>query len=118
MSKSQGIGIAAIVAVILGIVGWSFAKSWTPPASRIALQTPAKASPVTMEPAANPPASSGTNGAAGGETSETGAPATTTEPPVPARPAEIVVQVAGAVHKPGVYHLKEGARNDDALKAA
>ena len=31
---------------------------------------------------------------------------------------EIVVQVAGAVRKPGVYHLKQGARNDDALKAA
>lgn len=31
---------------------------------------------------------------------------------------EIVVHVAGAVKKPGVYHLRLGARNEDALKAA
>ncbi len=31
---------------------------------------------------------------------------------------EIVVHVAGAVKKPGVYHLHPGARNEDALKAA
>jgi competence protein ComEA len=29
-----------------------------------------------------------------------------------------VVHVAGAVNKPGVYHLKPGARGEDALKAA
>ena len=36
----------------------------------------------------------------------------------PAAPTEIVVQVAGAVKQPGVYHLHAGARNDDAVKAA
>ncbi len=33
-------------------------------------------------------------------------------------PAEIAVHIAGAVMKPGVYRLKPGARNEDALKAA
>jgi len=31
---------------------------------------------------------------------------------------EIVVHVAGAVKHPGVYHLHNGARNDDAVRAA
>ena len=32
--------------------------------------------------------------------------------------AEIVVHITGAVKKPGVYHLPQAARGDDALKAA
>lgn len=36
----------------------------------------------------------------------------------PPQPAEIVIHVAGAVKKPGVYHLQPGARVEDALKAA
>ena len=32
--------------------------------------------------------------------------------------SEVVVHVAGAVHKPGVYHLPLGARNNDAIEKA
>ena len=38
-------------------------------------------------------------------------------PPTP-EVTEVVVHVAGAVHKPGVYHLMLGARNDDAIQKA
>ena len=34
------------------------------------------------------------------------------------KPMEIVIHVAGAVKKPGVYHFKEDARTEDAIKAA
>ena len=40
------------------------------------------------------------------------------QPPVSQPPADVVVHVAGAVRHPGVYHLRTGARNDDAVKAA
>ena len=44
----------------------------------------------------------------------------TNEKPAPAIPLDdrIVVHVAGAVKSPGVYELKPGARNNDAIKAA
>jgi competence protein ComEA len=48
-----------------------------------------------------------------------GVPAANASPVAPASPpSEVVVHVAGAVKKPGLYHFKVGERSDDAIKAA
>ncbi len=83
--------------------------------------------PITLQQAfpqapGVPPSSSAASSANSSQTpvSQTAAPpspaSTTTAPP--AAPAGEIVDVAGAVKHPGVYHLQPGARNIDALNAA
>jgi competence protein ComEA len=53
---------------------------------------------------------------AGARTQPRGAPAAMKAVPAPAR--KVLVHVVGAVRKPGLYHLTDGSRIDDAIKAA
>lgn len=120
LSRSQTVGLIALMFIILGIVGWTvISASVTPPSSGITLKQPGIL-PVSSPTSSGLPLTSGAM-----NSGEESAPhsVTTSAPPITGipdqeKPAEIVVHVAGAVHKPGVYHLHPGARNEDALKAA
>ena len=85
----------------------------TPPISSLS-------SPATVTAAGNAPGSASTTPpapAASPSPTGEGEPAASPAAP-PNASAEIVVHVAGAVKKPGVYHLLSGARNDDAIQKA
>ena len=56
--------------------------------------------------------------AAGAATGPPAAPAGALPSPPSVAPAEVVVQVAGAVKQPGVYHLVDGSRVTDLINAA
>lgn len=105
LTRSEFVGVIALLAIVSAITGWSvFAtagRSAGPPLLREA-PTPGTVE-LRQEPA--PPA-----------TANAAAP-TSVSSPAPA-PSEVVVHVAGAVKRAGVYHLPAGARNEDALKAA
>ncbi len=135
LSRSQMIGLAVIAAVICGVGLWTFLRiGQTVAAPGVTLreafpQAPAAPPPVsrpavvtTLAPSGSPAASEPSSPSAASANSIAPAnPAPTeTASAAPASPAEaeIVVHVAGAVRKPGVYHLRAGARGEDALKAA
>ncbi len=112
LTKGQTIGIVALLAIVTGWVGVNalhFGQPAVTPGIIVREPTPA--------PTANP--ASPVHAPAEPVTSPAPIPAATAgTPPAEIPAADIVVHVAGAVKKPGVYHLKQGARNDDALKAA
>lgn len=96
LTRSESIGVIALLSIITALVGWVSLRSPSMHVTPgIVIRPSRNASSLPTLPAAAMP-----NGL--------------TETP----PSEIVVHVAGAVHKPGVYHLKPGARNDDAITAA
>lgn len=108
LSRNETIGLMTLLALITGLVGFSaLRKTGATPSSGIVLRDASPQTPV-VSPIRSPAS----------DNSSTTISAPVTETPAPAPPAEIVVHVAGAVKKPGVYHLSPNARNDDALKAA
>ncbi len=77
--------------------------------------TPGSSTSGSAVSASSPPRSGdGGKSAAHLSTSQEGVSAAAPTPEA----SEIVVHVAGAVHKPGVYHLPVGARNDEAIQKA
>src|SRR5436189_17889 len=121
LSQSQTVGLMALLAIILGVVGWTAIRAGQSASvsSGIALreafpQPPA--APVNPSNASHPAVTT-TAGVNTGNANTADA-ANPSDPPSngTAPASEIVVHVAGAVRKPGVYHLPPTARNDDALK--
>ncbi|HEX3336174.1 MAG TPA: helix-hairpin-helix domain-containing protein [Jatrophihabitans sp.] len=97
------VGVAVLVAAVL-TGAWLMAQRPRPLATSAALPSiPGAASPVGTAP----PATLAPAGGSGAAVSPAGASAVL-----------VVVDVAGKVHRPGLYRLPPGSRVDDALRAA
>ena len=112
-SRSQTIGLAAVVGVIaLGMAGKAYQQRRVSTPPPIMLSDPTNKAPLApplLDVPSLPPIL---------KAKTTAVPPSKIEESLPAKPAEIVVHVTGAVKKPGVYHLPLDAREEDAVKAA
>jgi len=95
LSRGELVGLIVVIAAMLAGVGLWYTRSLPKPI-QIA-ETPAPAAPAPAFPLAS------------GATASAGASAT---------PAELMVDVAGLVRKPGVYAFEPGARVIDAIRQA
>lgn len=114
LSRAQTIGIVALLTVVTGWVGVTVLQTGSP----LSPSTPGivvrEAPPASDAGSSSPPSSGSRPQPSVPASSASAVPPASTDTPV----TEIVVHVAGAVKKPGVYRLPPGARNDDAVHAA
>jgi competence protein ComEA len=92
--------VAAGLVLLLAVGGWWLLRPARPPVED---RLP-RAAPPGGTAAASTATGTGVSGAL--------------PPPPSVAPVEVVVQVAGAVNQPGVYHLPDGARVTDLIAAA
>lgn len=112
LTRAQSIGIVTLLTLVTGWVGVTALHTAQPPFTPGIVVR--ESHPTTDRRPSPSPSTGSVSENAGALPS-----APTVAPPETAPPAtEIVVHVAGAVMKPGVYHLKLGARNVDAVHAA
>lgn len=126
-SKSERLGMVGLLCTTVVCVAITWTRAVQAPrvmvtraAAALAPASPVQA-PATPQgdssaPAAPPPADRPALAAGGLPSDPSSGPA-----PGAAQAAaltEVVVHVAGAVRRPGVYRLRAGSRNDDAVKAA
>jgi len=104
LTRAQTIGIVALLIVVTGWVGVTVLHTGQTPSTPGIVVREAQSASGPIPPHADPSGS------------QLPAPSSAAAPGTP--DSEIVVHVAGAVQKPGVYRLKPGARNDDAVHAA
>jgi len=104
LTRTQTIGIVALLIVVTGWVGVTVLHTGQTPSPPGIVVREAQPTSAPIPPLTN---TSGSQPSASPSNPATGAP-----------DSEIVVHVAGAVKQPGVYHLKPGARNDDAVHTA
>lgn len=127
LNRSEAIGLISLLGLITVVVGVTALRSASPaiqpgivlrdpvdpastarPLGEVDPDRTVVARPDSPEPSAQPDA----------VRRPTAAPPQAGASSPPPEEAELVVHVAGAVRKPGVYHLKSGARGADALQAA
>jgi competence protein ComEA len=112
LSSGQRVGVLAIMVMVALVVGITGLRAWqaaSAPGITLREQMPHS---VTLPPPTQPPVAPALHPA------PQSPPADISASPAITSANELVVHVVGAVHRPGVYHLRSGARWDDALHAA
>src|SRR5690349_20803644 len=109
MARSSQLALGGLLAAFLAVCGIVyFARQGRAREAELTITGQPRSSFALGGSSGGRPAVAGTRG----KHASTG----TLAPPDP--PSELIVHVAGAVKKPGVYHFKPGARAEDAVKTA